>query len=1079
MNGVKLMAKRTVLKKLLAVSLAFSAAVSCAVTGASAAVQTKDGMIDYEFDFKYITSGYTDDNRTTTTRSHPALIKKLREAYMNFEDTIDVSEWKLSRTEMNGITIIVRGVYPELFFVEGNNWKYEGSGDNEVVTKLYPRYIYKNNDGTADKEKINAELKAFYAEADRYMAMLKGRLNPYSDDFSKVLFLHDEMALDFQYAYDKRSSENNGDYVPFNEYNNYEMMINKDGVCRHYSEVYAYVLGQLGIRTELISTPASSKKDSSGRAGLEHQWTKVELDGSWYNVDLTWDDISSDKKPVRGQVWHNNYLFSDAAFEAAGHYGYKTLNSSDNTKYDTAPFHQYISRCCKLSPDSTLIYAIKWENKSYDVNNEYAKNWYLVSYDYITGEEKKLRDMSDEKWYSYVDNTASVKSYPQTSLDSYGRLLFYNTSRELHCFDTLTNEDKVVSVIKSEYKGQIFGLRIKNNALCYYYGEADSQTGRFNIADTKEYITGYYQDYAVPAESVALEKATVSTGVGSVVDLAVEVTPDKAADILIWESSDPTVAEVKDGVVTTKKAGKATIKVRSIPNGKTASCRVIVNNGPTGVELNKTAAAIYKGSVLQLTATVSPESSKSKKVTWKSSDPTVASVDKTGKATAKKAGKAVITATTALNSKVASCEVTVVLPVNKIKLNKTSLSLEKGKTAQLTASVYPSAAYDKTVTWKSTNALVASVDQTGKVTAKGAGTATIKARASNGRTAVCTVKVTIPVTKITLNKSAVSVKKGNSFQLKATVLPAKADDKTVTWKSLNPKIASVDQTGKVTALAKGTAVIKAKAKNGISASCTVTVKIPAKAVSLDKTSAVMYPGDTLSLTAVLTPASSTDVITWSSLNTDVAQVSSSGVVTAWAEGSAKICAKATSGKCAYCTVTVKKKTTKVSRIAFEPSEYTTYKNSKFCISDLMRYYPADANEGLSFSYSSSNDASLHLYMEDGKVYAETYSYTGVVTVTVRSESGLTASVKVTIKNQISGTVEFSVKTGTMKVSTSNGRIDVTLGHISTVVYGGKSTTITYQGYKYLIEAYSDGSARITETAPDGAVKKYSVGQKQS
>jgi len=166
--------------------------------------------------------------------------------------------------------------------------------------------------------------------------------------------------------------------------------------------------------------------------------------------------------------------------------------------------------------------------------------------------------------------------------------------------------------------------------------------------------------------------------------------------------------------------------------------------------------------------------------------------------------------------------------VSEIKLNSSSITVHMGKTGQLTATVSPQQALDKTLTWKSSNTAVAKVDANGKVTPVAPGTATITVTATDGsgKSASCTVKITQPVTGITLNKTSLSLKTGGSATLTATVAPSNASNKGLTWKSSDTEVATVDTSGKVTAVAPGTATITVTAKDGSgkSASCTVSVK---------------------------------------------------------------------------------------------------------------------------------------------------------------------------------------------------------------------------------------------------------------
>ena len=168
------------------------------------------------------------------------------------------------------------------------------------------------------------------------------------------------------------------------------------------------------------------------------------------------------------------------------------------------------------------------------------------------------------------------------------------------------------------------------------------------------------------------------------------------------------------------------------------------------------------------------------------------------------------------------------VPVDRVALSPSTLNLKEDETGTLTATVEPSNATNKNVTWESSNTSVATVDASGLVTAVSAGTATITVTTEDGdKTATCEVTVTaatVSVTGVTLNKTSTSLYVGDTETLTATVAPANATNKAVIWTSSNPSVAKVEN-GVVTALACGTAVITATAADGsgASASCTVTV----------------------------------------------------------------------------------------------------------------------------------------------------------------------------------------------------------------------------------------------------------------
>ena len=235
-----------------------------------------------------------------------------------------------------------------------------------------------------------------------------------------------------------------------------------------------------------------------------------------------------------------------------------------------------------------------------------------------------------------------------------------------------------------------------------------------------------------------------------------------------------------------------------------------------------------EGDVVTLTATVNPSNASNKNVYWASSDQAVATVDANGKVTAIKAGKTTITVTTEDGGKTASCSVTVnAKTVSGVTLDKASVELTEGDKTMLTAIVTPSYATNKNVEWSSSNESVASV-QDGVITAIKPGVATITVTTEDGgKTASCSVTVNeriYPVISVTLDKTSVELKKGETVILTAAVAPKNATNKNVIWSSSDSSTAKVEN-GVVTAVESGTATITVTTEDGnLKASCVVTVK---------------------------------------------------------------------------------------------------------------------------------------------------------------------------------------------------------------------------------------------------------------
>lgn len=267
-----------------------------------------------------------------------------------------------------------------------------------------------------------------------------------------------------------------------------------------------------------------------------------------------------------------------------------------------------------------------------------------------------------------------------------------------------------------------------------------------------------------------------------------------------WKSSNSTIASVNTyGVVTAKKAGTAMITAK-IKNAE-ASCQVIVNK--TKITLSKTEASIERGESLKLSATTSNGSA----VSWKSSKSSIAVIDEYGKVTGMKPGETMITATADKSS--VSCTITVKLPT--VQLNNSSLSLYRGQTAKLLATV----SSNQTPTWKTNKKSVAIVDATGTVTAIKNGKAIITATV-DGVSKTCEVIVNKP--EITLNTYEITMKKGESAALTAVV----SSGNIPTWTTSNSNLISINSKGKITAHQKGKAYVYAS-EDGTKVRCTVTI----------------------------------------------------------------------------------------------------------------------------------------------------------------------------------------------------------------------------------------------------------------
>ena len=475
-------------------------------------------------------------------------------------------------------------------------------------------------------------------------------------------------------------------------------------------------------------------------------------------------------------------------------------------------------------------------------------------------------------------------------------------------------------------------------------------------------------------EYVVYENATDKIGV--------TVLPADAHDKAVtYKSADEKIATVDaDGNIKGITKGETVITVQSVQNpAVTCDIPVRVMRAVAGVSLSATTKTVYSGDSFDLVATLAPADADNLEVTWSSSDDTIARVNAKGGVTALKGGEATITATSVDSGKTAECKVVVRQSPEEITLSKQTLTLNVKTSATLTATVLPENTFNKTVTWSSSDEKVATVDSSGKVTSQKVGECKIIATGSDGKVkAECTVRVFVLAEKVELNANIITLQKEQTITLKATVLPENASEKEVTWSTSDETIATVSESGKITALKPGTATIRAMSTtDGVYGECTVNVKVRSTAVTLDKTEATLYSGETLTLTSTVLPEDNTNTgIEWSSDNEKIATVKD-GVVTALGQGAAVITAKtADSGVTATCKVTVKKHTV---GITLSSNMETLYAGKNVRLSAEIK--PADAsNKNVIWTSSDPVVATV----KNGKVTA---LRSGTAIITAKTEEG--------------------------------------------------------------------------------------------
>ena len=400
---------------------------------------------------------------------------------------------------------------------------------------------------------------------------------------------------------------------------------------------------------------------------------------------------------------------------------------------------------------------------------------------------------------------------------------------------TITWQSSNVSVAKVE-NGKVTALSIGEATISAIAGEK-SATCKVTVKP-KPLVS-----------SITLSERAITGYINNYFSFSITVAPANAQYSLECVSSDTRVAEVQGSGLSrkiyTKDFGKAVITVQDKLSGKSASITVETLVTDFGWQENTGSTysgypliTIKEGDEYQLHYSCSPSSATHLfedlsnfvfyEPTYVVDTPSVISISPDGKVTGLKVGTVGIKPTGLIlkgssgNDRVYIKVIAKTVAVSEVLLDRYSLNMRVGASETLTATVKPDNATDKTVSWSTSDASVATVSN-GVVTAKKIGTATITAKAGD-KTATCTVTVAAtPVTSVTLSQTTASLKEGETLTLTATVKPDDATDKTVTWSTSDASVATVNQSGVVTAVKKGTATITAQAGDK-TATCVFTIE---------------------------------------------------------------------------------------------------------------------------------------------------------------------------------------------------------------------------------------------------------------
>ena len=555
--------------------------------------------------------------------------------------------------------------------------------------------------------------------------------------------------------------------------------------------------------------------------------------------------------------------------------------------------------------------------------------------------------------------------------------------------------------VKEDAAGGAFDFQFLDGPEDIQIGHKDLGMMSFNIDDQTEGM-----QVASPVTGITLDQTSMTLDKGTTGKLTATLSPEGSTGVIHWTSSNDNVASVdQDGTVSAKNSG--TVKITATVNGLSASCDVTVVNPLKGITITAPGDRhnLKKGQTLQLTVVPDPEDAEGDLTAkWESLDPDVADVDADGLVTAKADGNTSIRAT------VGEFSAEYAIQVKEIKLtdftlNKTETTLHRGTSEKLTATPIPADTTDDTrVKWESSDPASVAVDGDGNITAVALGGATITAT-MGGFVKQCTVKVDAPLEAIIPDETEMEMLKGQTAQLGYELDPADTtDDRTVTMVSSDEEVVSVDSlTRTLTAKKAGTAEITLTGANNVQAAVTVHVKeIPVEGVVLDKASADVEKGESVTLTAKVTPEDTTDSdksITWTSSDESIVTVSKdktesgeSVTVTATDKGGrAVITAKSANGKTAECQIRVP---IHIESIELEGMDLLRGKTSSML--ENVTFLPENADDDRTLTWTSSDPSTASIDAETGMITALKEGTVTITATTTGTNEPISASAEVTV-----------------------------------------------------------------------------------
>lgn len=368
------------------------------------------------------------------------LCDTLAEGMLNIQSQINIEKFKVSINDVKIAMRIVSEIYPELFYINKTTFS--------CAVGTYAVYVIPKYNFTA------SQIEEMQKKLDNRTNDILSKITPEMSQFQKTAIIHDEIILGCEY-----SNVSDSQYTRTSVY---DCIVNGYSNCQGYTSSMSYLLKQVGIKSEIVESQQ-----------MNHVWNLVEIDGSYYHIDATFDDPTLDKF---GFVSHKYFLLSDSAIKTSAniavHYGYTTANSTNSTLFDNSYYKTINTKLCYVGK---LCYA---------VDNNYGSEYYkkLIRFypesDYI----EPIVNISD-KWY-----TSDGMGYWQPGFISTDELngdIYFNLNNAV-CKYTISEDTvhMVTDKIDTSNYSYIYGMKLTDNGN-FYVNIKNSPTAEPNITTLK------------------------------------------------------------------------------------------------------------------------------------------------------------------------------------------------------------------------------------------------------------------------------------------------------------------------------------------------------------------------------------------------------------------------------------------------------------------------------------------------------------------------------------------------------------------------------------------------------------------